>query len=164
VPIEKVEAPATRTTENYEEMLNVDLLELEVGYGLIPFVDSNQDGELLNRIQSIRKQFATNNGFIVPPIHIKDNLQLNPNEYTLALKGIKVAQSEVLPDHFMAMDPGIVTERMPGIDTVEPAFGLPAIWIGEDKKEKAQIAGYTVVDCTTVMATHLTEIIKETCP
>jgi flagellar biosynthesis protein FlhA len=161
VPVEKVEAPPVRTAENYEDMLNVDLLELEVGYGLIPLVDSNQDGELLNRIQSIRKQFAANNGFIVPPIHIKDNLQLNPNEYTFALKSIKVAQSEVLPDHFMAMDPGIVTERIPGIDTVEPAFGLPAIWIGEDKKEKAQIAGYTVVDCTTVMATHLTEIIKK---
>lgn len=159
--VERVAEPPARTTENYEEMLNVDLLELEVGYGLIPFVDSNQDGELLNRIQSIRKQFAANHGFIVPPIHIKDNLQLNPNEYTFALKGIKVADSEVLPDHFMAMDPGLVTERMAGIDTVEPAFGLPAIWIGEDKKEKAQIAGYTVVDCTTVIATHLTEIIKK---
>jgi len=161
VPEAPAEAPPVPTTENYEEMLNVDLLELEVGYGLIPFVDSNQDGELLNRIQSIRKQFAVNNGFIVPPIHIKDNLQLNPNQYTLALKGIQVATAEILPGHFMAMDPGIVTERIAGVETVEPAFGLPAIWIGEDKKEKAQIAGYTVVDCTTVMTTHITEIIKK---
>ncbi|MDJ0622687.1 MAG: flagellar biosynthesis protein FlhA [Desulfocapsaceae bacterium] len=161
IPQEQIDSPQPRTSENYEEMLNVDLLELEVGYGLIPLVDANQDGELLGRIQSIRKQFAANNGFIVPPIHIKDNLQLNPNQYTFALKGIMVAESEVLPDHYMAMDPGIVTERIPGIDTVEPAFGLPAIWITEDRKEKAQIAGYTVVDCTTVVATHLTEIIKK---
>ncbi len=161
IPEEKKEGPPVRTAENYEEMLNVDLLELEVGYGLIPFVDSNQDGELLTRIQSIRKQFAINNGFIVPPIHIKDNLQLNPNQYTLALKGIQVAEAEILPGYFMAMDPGIVTEKIPGIDTVEPAFGLPAIWISEDKKERSQIAGYTVVDCTTVMTTHITEVIKK---
>jgi flagellar biosynthesis protein FlhA len=147
--------------ENYEEMLNVDMLQLEVGYGLIPFVDSAQDGELLNRIQSIRKQFALNNGFIVPPVHIKDNLQLSPNQYTFSLKGIKVAGSDILPGHFMAMDPGMVTERMQGIATTEPAFGLPAIWITSDKKDRAQIAGYTVVDCTTVMATHISEIIKQ---
>ncbi|HKJ64837.1 MAG TPA: FHIPEP family type III secretion protein, partial [Desulfopila sp.] len=161
LPPETKEAAPVRREENYEEMLNIDLLELEVGYGLIPFVDANQDGELLTRIQSIRKQFAMNNGFIVPPIHIKDNLQLNPNQYTVALKGVRVAESEILPGYFMAMDPGIVTEKIAGIDTVEPAFGLPAIWISEDKKEKAQIAGYTVVDCTTVMTTHLTEIIKK---
>jgi len=159
--LEKSEEPLVRKAENYEDMLNVDLLELEVGYGLIPFVDSNQDGELLNRIQSIRKQFAQSNGFIVPPIHIKDNLQLNPNQYTIALKGVNVADAEILPGHLMAMDPGMVTERIAGIATVEPAFGLPAIWITEDKKERAQIAGYTVVDCTTVMTTHLTEIIKK---
>lgn len=161
LPVEKREDVPTLPSENYEQMLNVDLLELEVGYGLIPFVDANQDGELLARIQAIRKQFAVNNGFIVPPVHIKDNLQLNPNQYTVALKGIQVAQSEILPDHFMAMDPGLVTEKIPGIDTVEPAFGLPAIWVSADKKERAQVAGYTVVDCTTVMTTHLTEIIKK---
>ncbi len=159
--IEKpVEAPA-RAEENYEQMLTVDLIELEVGYGLIPFVDSAQDGELLTRIQSIRKQFALNNGFIVPPVHIKDNLQLNPNQYTLSLKGIKIAEAEILPGHFMAMDPGLVTETIKGVPTVEPAFGLPAIWITEDKKERAQIAGYTVVDCTTVIATHISEIIRQ---
>ncbi len=161
VDVEKSEEAPIRPAENYEEMLNVDLLELEVGYGLIPFVDSNQDGELLTRIQSIRKQFAVNSGFIVPPIHIKDNLQLNPNQYTFALKGVKVDEAELLPGHYMAMDPGIVTETIKGIATVEPAFGLPAIWISEDKKERAQIAGYTVVDCTTVITTHITEIIKK---
>ena len=154
------QAPVKRE-ENYEQMLNVDLLQLEVGYGLIPFVDSNQDGELLNRIQAIRKQFAMNFGFIVPPVHIKDNLQLSPNQYTFALKGVKVADAEILPGHFMAMDPGLVTERLKGVATVEPAFGLPALWITEDKKDRAQIAGYTVVDCTTVMATHISEVIKQ---
>ncbi len=157
-PVE--EEPVTRE-ENYEEMLNVDLLQLEVGYGLIPFVDSAQDGELLNRIQSIRKQFAMNTGFIVPPVHIKDNLQLSPNQYSFSLKGVKIAEAEMLPGHFMAMDPGMVTETIQGIATTEPAFGLPAIWITEDKKDRAQIAGYTVVDCTTVMATHISEIIKQ---
>ncbi len=154
------EAPVKRE-ENYEEMLHVDLLQLEVGYGLIPFVDSSQDGELLTRIQSIRKQFAINNGFIVPPVHIKDNLQLTPNRYTLSLKGVVVADSEMLPGHFMAMDPGMVTETIRGIATTEPAFGLPAIWITADKKDRAQLAGYTVVDCTTVMATHISEVIKQ---
>ena len=161
VVAEKPKEAPLPVAENYEEMLNVDLLELEVGYGLIPFVDSSQNGELLTRIQSIRKQFAMNNGFIVPPVHIKDNLQLNPNQYTLALKGIQIAKAEMLPGHYMAMDPGMVTETIKGIATTEPAFGLPAIWITEDKKERAQIAGYTVVDCTTVMATHISEIIKQ---
>ncbi len=161
VVTDKPKEAALPVAENYEEMLNVDLLELEVGYGLIPFVDSAQNGELLTRIQSIRKQFAMNNGFIVPPVHIKDNLQLNPNQYTLALKGIQIAKAEMLPGHYMAMDPGMVTETIKGIATTEPAFGLPAIWITEDKKERAQIAGYTVVDCTTVMATHISEIIKQ---
>jgi len=158
---EEIEEPVVQREENYEEMLNVDLLQLEVGYGLIPFVDSAQDGELLTRIQSIRKQFAMNTGFIVPPVHIKDNLQLSPNQYTFSLKGVKIAEAEMLPGHFMAMDPGMVTETINGIATTEPAFGLPAIWITEDNKDRAQIAGYTVVDCTTVMATHISEIIKQ---
>ncbi len=157
---EQVEA-IPKKEENYDELLNVDLLQLEVGYGLIPFVDAAQDGELLVRIQSIRRQFAINNGFIVPPVHIKDNLQLSPNQYIFSLKGVEVASSEMLPGHFMAMDPGMVTEQIKGVPTEEPAFGLPAIWITEDKKERAQIAGYTVVDCTTVMATHISEIIKQ---
>ncbi len=158
---ETVSEPLPKVEENYEELLNVDLLQLEVGYGLIPYVDAAQDGELLTRIQSIRRQFASNNGFIVPPVHIKDNLQLTPNQYILALKGVEIATAEMLPGHFMAMDPGMVTEQIKGVPTEEPAFGLPAIWITEDKKERAQIAGYTVVDCTTVMATHISEIIKQ---
>lgn len=153
-PVEKVE-------EDYEQMLNVDLLELEVGYGLIPFVDAAQEGELLTRIQSIRKQFALSSGFIVPPVHIKDNLQLNPNQYTISLKGVQIASSEIMPSYYMAMDPGTVTETIKGVPTKEPAFGLDAVWITEDKREHAQVAGYTVVDCTTVMATHFSEIIKQ---
>ncbi len=158
--VEKPE-PVQATEEDYEQLLNVDLLELEVGYGLIPFVDAAQDGELLTRIQSIRKQFAMSMGFIVPPIHIKDNLQLNPNQYVISLKGVQVATAEVMPGYYMAMDPGTATETIKGIPTTEPAFGLPAIWITEDQRERAQIAGYTVVDCTTVMATHISEVIKQ---
>ena len=158
--VEKPE-PVKATEEDYEQLLNVDLLELEVGYGLIPFVDAAQDGELLSRIQSIRKQFAMSMGFIVPPIHIKDNLQLNPNQYVISLKGVQIATAEVMPGYYMAMDPGTATETIKGIATTEPAFGLPAIWITEDQRERAQIAGYTVVDCTTVMATHISEVIKQ---
>ncbi len=159
--IEHPAQPQAKPEEDYERMLTVDLIELEVGYGLIPFVDAAQDGELLTRIQSIRKQFAMSNGFIVPPVHIKDNLQLNPNQYTLSLKGVQIATAEMMPGYSMAMDPGMVTETIKGIPTIEPAFQLPAIWITDDKREQAQIGGYTVVDCTTVMATHISEIIKQ---
>lgn len=159
-PLERPE-PVEKGEEDYEQMLNVDLLELEVGYGLIPFVDAAQDGELLTRIQSIRKQFALSSGFIVPPVHIKDNLQLSPNQYTISLKDVQIATAEMMPGYYMAMDPGTVTETIKGIPTEEPAFGLPAIWITEDRREQGQIAGYTVVDCTTVMATHISEIIKQ---
>ncbi len=155
------EEPVAKVEEDFEEMLNVDLIELEVGYGLIPFVDAGQDGELLSRIQSIRKQFAVSSGFIVPPIHIKDNLRFSANQYKVSLKGVQIAGAEILPGYLMAMDPGTVTETIKGIATTEPAFGLPALWITEDKQEKAQIAGYTVVDCTTVMATHISEIIRQ---
>ncbi len=153
--------PTIKPEEDYERMLTVDLIELEVGYGLIPFVDAAQDGELLNRIQSIRKQFAISSGFIVPPVHIKDNLQLNPNQYTISLKGVQIATAEMMPGYYMAMDPGMATETIKGIQTREPAFDLPALWITEDQREQAQIAGYTVVDCTTVMATHISEVIKQ---
>ncbi|KIH78200.1 flagellar biosynthesis protein FlhA [Geoalkalibacter ferrihydriticus DSM 17813] len=147
-------------SDNYEEMLSIDLLELEVGYGLIPLVDASQEGDLLPRIKSIRKQFALEMGFIVPPVHIKDNLQLKPNEYNILLKGVALAGGEMLPGHFLAMNPGTATETLKGVQTTEPAFGLPAVWISDDKKDRAQIAGYTVVDCTTVVATHISEIIK----
>ncbi len=153
-------APKQLTEENYEQMLMVDLLEMEVGYGLIPLVDASQDGELLPRIKSIRRQFALDLGFIVPPVHIKDNLQLKPNEYAIVLKGVKIGGGELMPGHYLAMNPGMATEIIKGIETVEPAFNLPATWISEDKKERAQISGYTVVDNTTVVATHLSELIK----
>jgi len=162
--VEELKAlPAAPVEENYEAMLSVDLLEMEVGYGLIPLVDAGQNGELLPRIKSIRKQFALDMGFIVPPVHIKDNLQLKPNEYAIILKGVKIGSGELLPDHYLAMNPGTATETLKGIETVEPAFGLPAIWIGDDKKERAQIAGYTVVDNITVIATHISELIRTNC-
>lgn len=160
VRIQEERRPPVAQEDNYDEMLSVDLLELEVGYGLIPMVDANQDGELLPRIRSIRKQFALDFGFIIPPIHIKDNLQLKPNEYAVLLKGMRIASGEILPNHHLAMNPGIATEPLKGVATTEPAFGLPATWIGENLKERAQIAGYTVVDGTTVITTHITEIIK----
>lgn len=153
--------PQLEEEENYEQMLGIDLLELEVGYGLIPLVDSTQDGELLLKIRSIRKQFAQEMGFIIPPVHIKDNLQLKPNEYGILLKGVHIGGSEILPGHLLAMNPGTATETLKGVSTTEPAFGIPATWIGDDKKDRAMIAGYTVVDCTTVVATHLSEIIKQ---
>lgn len=146
--------------EQYEQALHVDLLELEIGYGLIYMVDVSQDGEMLERIKAIRKQFVSSHGFIVPPIHIKDNLQLKPNEYVIYLKGEAVTRAELMPGHFLAMNPGTGTEEISGTETTEPAFGLPAVWVSEEKKEQAQIAGYTVVDCPTVMATHLSEVIR----
>ncbi len=158
--IEEAPAPKQLEEENYEQMLAVDLLEMEVGYGLIPLVDTAQNGELLPRIKSIRRQFTLDMGFIVPPVHIKDNLQLKPNEYAIILKGVKIGGGELLPGHFLAMNPGTATETIKGVETVEPAFNLPAVWVSEDKKERAQIAGYTVVDNTTVVATHLSELIK----
>ncbi|MGM0760576.1 MAG: flagellar biosynthesis protein FlhA [Thermodesulfobacteriota bacterium] len=150
----------TGPEEQYEEILHVDLLELEIGYGLIYLVDASQDGEMLERIKAIRKQFVSSHGIIIPPIHIKDNLQLRPNEYVIYLKGEPVARAELMPGHYLAMNPGGGTEKIPGTETTEPAFGLPATWVAEDNKERAQIAGYTVVDCATVMATHVSEVIR----
>ncbi len=158
--VSKIKKSEKEREENYEQLLCVDLLELEVGYGLIRLVDAGQDGELLNRIRQIRKQFALTLGFIMPPIHIKDNLQLKPNEYRLLLKGVPIASAEMTPDHYLAIDSGNTTEKMKGVAAVEPAFSLPSVWISEDKKERAQMAGYTVVDCNTVMATHLSEVVK----
>ncbi len=158
--VEEAPEPKLLEEENYEQMLSVDLLEMEVGYGLIPLVDTAQNGELLPRIKSIRRQFTLDMGFIVPPVHIKDNLQLKPNEYAIVLKGVKIGGGELLPGHFLAMNPGTATEVIKGVETIEPAFQLPAVWISEDKKERAQISGYTVVDNTTVVATHLSELIK----
>ncbi len=147
--------------EKIENLLPVDALELEVGYGLISIVDADQKGELLERITHIRKQFALDMGIIIPPLRIRDNLQLKPGEYVLYLKGIEIGRGELMVDHLMAMDPGNVAEKIPGIPTLEPAFGLSAIWITAKQKDQAQYNGYTVVDLSTVIATHFTELIRK---
>lgn len=138
----------------------LDMLELEVGYGLVPMVDASQNGELLDRIRSIRKQYAQRMGFIVPPIHIHDNLQLKPYEYNILINGAKVSGGE-LNGQYLAMDAGNATGDLDGSRTTEPVFGLPAIWIKGQDRERAQIFGYTVVDNTTILATHISEIIKK---
>jgi len=143
-----------------EEYLQVDPLELEIGYGLIPLVDVEQGGDLLARVTEIRKQCALELGMIVPPIRIRDNIQLKSNEYVIKIRGIETARGEVMVGSFMALDPGTVEKRIPGIDTVEPAFGLPALWINEQQKEQAELNGYTVVECPAVLATHMMEILK----
>lgn len=147
--------------EKLESLLPIDPLELEVGYGLISIVDAEQNGELLERITHIRKQFALDMGVIIPPLRIRDNLQLKPGEYVIQLKGVVIGQGELMVDHLLAMDPGNVSEKIPGTPTVEPAFGLPAIWITPKQKDRAQYLGYTVVDLSTVIATHLTELIRK---
>ena len=158
---EKTETAAIRPgPEQVEALLPLDVLELEVGYGLIPLVDEEQDGELLERIRSIRRQFALEMGFIVPPMHVRDNLQLKPGEYALLIKGIEVTRAELMLGHLLSMDPGDARRKIDGIPTREPAFNLPAVWIPEKKKEEAQQSGYTVVDLATVIATHITETIR----
>lgn len=146
--------------ENIENLLPLDLVELEVGYGLINIVESEESGDLLERIVSIRKQFALDMGIIVPSIHIRDNLQLEPGEYRLLIKGNRVGGGSLRPDCYLAMDPGNVLKEVEGIATKEPAFGLDAVWISKSLKDEAEINGYTVVDLPTVMATHITEIVR----
>ncbi|WP_088105669.1 flagellar biosynthesis protein FlhA [Halalkalibacter urbisdiaboli] len=149
-----------KSPESVVNLLQIDPIEFEFGYGLIPLADANQGGDLLDRVVMIRRQMALELGMIVPVIRIRDNIQLQPNEYTIKIKGNEIAKGELLLDHYMAMSPGIEDESIVGVDTVEPAFGLPAIWIGEDMKEQAELSGYTVVDPPSVVSTHLTEIIK----
>lgn len=146
--------------ETLEEVLSMDLIELEVGYGLINLVDTDAGGELLDKIRAIRKQYAQRMGVIVPPIHIRDNLQLKPGQYRILIKGIEVGSGDLMPDRLLAMDPGTVDKPIDGIPTVEPAFGLPAVWIRKRDREQAQFAGYTVVDLSTVITTHLSEIFR----
>ncbi len=148
------------TPEEVQALLPLDTLELEVGYGLIPLVDEEQSGNLLARIRSFRRQFALDMGVVIPSLHLRDNLQLKPGQYSLLIKGNQVASAEILVDHFLAMDPGNVTTRINGIETREPAFNLPALWIPDSQREEAMLAGYTVVDPATVIATHLTEVFK----
>lgn len=146
--------------EEVQKLLPLDLLELEVGYGLIPLVDEEQNGNLLSRIRSIRRQFALDMGVVIPALHLRDNLQLRPGQYSLLIKGNQIATAEILIDHYLAMDPGNATKKIEGIETMEPAFSLPALWITEMQKEDAMVAGYTVVDPATVIATHITEVFR----
>jgi len=147
-------------SDTLESLLPVELVQLEVGYGIVSIVDAEQNGDLLERISHIRKQFAIDWGVIIPSVRIKDNLELKPGGYSVKLKGVEIAKGELLPDHLMAMDPGTVIEQMDGVQTKEPVFGLPAIWITDDRKDEAQYNGYTVVDLSTIVATHLTEVLK----
>ena len=153
-------AEATRP-ENIVSLLQVDPMELEIGYSLIPLVDTGQGGDLLDRIVMIRRQCALELGLVVPTIRIRDNIQIKPNAYIIKLKGMEIARGELLLDHFLAMNSGTVFEEVPGIETIEPAFGLPALWIPESEREQAELNGYTVVDSVSVLATHLTEVIKQ---
>lgn len=150
-----------RNAQEVKDLLKVDPMELELGYSLIPLVDKDQGGDLLERITMIRKQIAMELGIIVPYMRIRDNMQLNPNEYAIKIKNSRVAKGDLMIGNYLAMNPGNVIEEISGIPTVEPAFNLPAIWIGEDQRERAELLGYTVVDPTSVLATHITETIKK---
>jgi len=156
----KVEKEEAANPDKIESYLQVDQMELEIGYGLISLVDVNQGGDLLERITMLRRQCATEIGLIVPPIRIRDNIQLKANQYVVKIKGIEVGQGELMTGCFLAMDPGGTSQKINGIPTIEPAFGLPAIWITHSQKENADIAGYTVVELPAVIATHLTELIR----
>ncbi|MDP2265070.1 MAG: FHIPEP family type III secretion protein, partial [Thiobacillus sp.] len=136
-------------------------LGLEVGYRLIPLVDNAADGELVRRIKGIRKKFAREIGFLPPAVHIRDNLEINPNSYRITLKGVEIGSGEVRTGLFLAIDPGSITGTLPGVATTDPAFGLPAVWIESNQREQAQAMGYTVVDPGTVVATHLNHLVTQ---
>lgn len=153
-------AEEIRRPENVVSLLQVDPIELEFGYGIIPLADVNQGGDLLDRVVMIRRQIALELGTVVPIIRLRDNIQLNPNQYIIKIKGIQVTEGEILFDHYMAMNPGYVEEEITGIPTFEPSFHLPAIWITEGQRERAESLGYTVVDPPSIIATHLTEVIR----
>lgn len=158
---EEIQAEEVRRHENVNSLLQVDPIELEFGYGIIPLADVNQGGDLLDRVVMIRRQIALELGAVVPIIRLRDNIQLNPNQYIIKIKGIQVSEGEILFDHYMAMNPGYVEDEITGIPTLEPAFHLEAMWITESQRERAESLGYTVVDPPSIIATHLTEIIKQ---
>lgn len=160
VSAEEASADEIRRPENVSSLLQVDPIELEFGYGIIPLADANQGGDLLDRVVLIRRQVALELGCVVPMIRLRDNIQLNPNQYIIKIKGIQVSEGEILFDHYMAMNPGYVEEEISGIPTFEPSFHLPAIWITESQRERAETLGYTVVDPPSIIATHLTEVIR----
>ncbi len=157
---EEIQSDELKSPESVVSLLNVDPIEFEFGYGLIPLADSNQGGDLLDRIVMIRRQLAIELGLVIPVVRIRDNIQLQPNEYRLKIKGNEMVRGELLLDHYLAMSPGVEDDSIEGIDTIEPSFGLPAKWITEEMKEQAEIFGYTVVDPPSVVSTHITEVIK----
>ncbi|MFD2616873.1 flagellar biosynthesis protein FlhA [Terrilactibacillus laevilacticus] len=150
-----------KSQESVIDLIQVDPIEFEFGYALVPLADSSQGGDLLDRIVMIRRQLAVEMGVVLPIIRIRDNIQLEPNQYRIKIKGSEVANGELLYDHYLAMSPGIDDPAIQGIQTTEPAFGLPALWITEQMKEKAELSGYTVVDPPSVVTTHLTEVLKQ---
>ncbi|OAB35806.1 EscV/YscV/HrcV family type III secretion system export apparatus protein [Paenibacillus macquariensis subsp. defensor] len=158
---EEQQIEEVRSPESVINLLQVDPIEFEFGYGLIPLADTQQGGDLLDRIIMIRRQCALELGLVVPVIRIRDNIQLKPNEYVIKIKGNNVGGGELLLNHYLAMSPGYDDDSISGIETLEPAFGLPALWIDESTKERAELSGYTVVDPPSVVATHLTELIKK---
>ncbi len=158
---EESEIEEIRKPENIIPLLQVDPIELEFGYGIIPLADPNQGGDLFDRLVMIRRQIALELGMVVPMIRLRDNIQLEPNQYVVKIKGTEVTSGNIMFDHYLAMNPGNAEGEIDGIDTVEPAFGLPAKWISEDLREKAEIFGFTVVDPSSIISTHLTEIIKK---
>ncbi len=160
VSTEEEQAEEIRRPENVNSLLHVDPIELEFGYGIIPLADVNQGGDLLDRVVMIRRQVALELGTVVPIIRLRDNIQLNPNQYIIKIKGIQVTEGEILFDHYMAMNPGFVEEEITGIPTFEPSFHLPALWITEGQRERAESLGYTVVDPPSIIATHLTEVVR----
>ena len=161
VAAEESEAEEIRRPENVVSLLSVDPIELEFGYGIIPLADVNQGGDLLDRVVMIRRQIALELGTVVPIIRLRDNIQLNPNQYIIKIKGIQITEGEIMFDHYMAMNPGYVEEEIVGIPTQEPSFHLPALWITESQRERAESLGYTVVDPPSIIATHLTEVIRQ---
>ncbi|WP_404462261.1 flagellar biosynthesis protein FlhA [Sutcliffiella horikoshii] len=158
---EEVVTDELRSPDSVVNLLSVDPVEFEFGYGLIPLADSKQGGDLLDRIVMIRRQLALELGLVIPVVRIRDNIQLQPNEYRLKIKGNEVAKGELLLDHYLAMSPGMDEDSIEGIDTIEPSFGLPAKWISEDMKDEAEMYGYTVVDPPSVVSTHITEKMKQ---
>ncbi len=158
---EEVVTDELRSPDSVVNLLSVDPVEFEFGYGLIPLADSKQGGDLLDRIVMIRRQFALELGLVIPVVRIRDNIQLQPNEYRLKIKGNEVARGELLLDHYLAMSPGMDEDSIEGIDTIEPSFGLPAKWISDDMKDEAEMYGYTVVDPPSVVSTHITEKMKQ---
>lgn len=161
IDTDEIAAEEIRQPENVTSLLQVDPIELEFGYGIIPLADVNQGGDLLDRVVMIRRQIALELGTVVPIIRLRDNIQLNPNQYIIKIKGVQVSEGEILFDHYMAMNPGYVEEEITGIPTFEPSFHLPALWITEGQRERAESLGYTVVDPPSIIATHLTEIIRQ---